>query len=49
MAKQNEKIVSVLKLDKDDKVHINIDCAGLYNISDMKHNFFQGLLLKTIE
>ena len=47
---QHGKLVSVLKLKKDDKVHINAGVqGGILNQTDRKHNFFQGLLLKTIE
>ena len=47
---QHGKLVSVLKLNKDDKVHINAGVdGGIQKKSESKHNFFQGLLLKTIQ
>ena len=47
---QHGKLVSVLKLNKDDKVHINAGVnGGILKQSESKDNFFQGLLLKTIE
>ena len=47
---QHAKLVSVLKLNKNDKVHINAGVnGGILKQSQSKDNFFQGLLLKTIE
>ena len=47
---QHGKLVTVLKLNKDDKVHINAGVdVGIQKKSERKDNFFQGLLLKTIE
>ena len=47
---QHGKLVTVLKLNKDDKVHINAGVdGGIQKKSERKDNFFQGLLLKTIQ